>query len=302
MKILPSDHWAQRVYFLDPSIIERALPQEPLPYLMYGQQMNGELLQFIIPAKHRPGTDKISKEILKDERIIDHIIKTVVGSRGENLYTTKESEWIDGKKADVVYAPVVKATDELPPILIEVQNTIDKSFVRRVIKYCGHLCDQYNIEPVVVILSIHPIPSQISNTFINTDNLPFELLPPLVAIDNAEHQFKRTLDAAADEDHPDIKNIKEFDLDGVRYTSTYTSKFLQQGSSDHQPQEILREIPITKREADKQWVQEFIDSYKSDNKKMNWKVCYELGLQEGYFKCYKNFQSLKSSYYNWPKN
>ncbi|KAI7848339.1 hypothetical protein BDC45DRAFT_574918 [Circinella umbellata] len=38
---------------------------------------------------------------------------------------------------------------------------------------------------------------------------------------NAESQFKRILDAVADEDHPD---------------------YLQQGSSDHQPQEVLREI------------------------------------------------------------
>ncbi|KAI9340373.1 hypothetical protein BD770DRAFT_465430 [Pilaira anomala] len=36
-----------------------------------------ELLQFIIPAKYKPGTDKMSKKMLKDERIIDFIVKTV---------------------------------------------------------------------------------------------------------------------------------------------------------------------------------------------------------------------------------
>ena len=36
-------------------------------------------LQFIIPAKHNPGTYKMSKEMLKDERVIDFIVKTVVG-------------------------------------------------------------------------------------------------------------------------------------------------------------------------------------------------------------------------------
>ncbi|KAI7848337.1 hypothetical protein BDC45DRAFT_541048 [Circinella umbellata] len=137
-----------------------------------------ELLQFVIPTKHKPGTDKISKEILKDERIIELIVKTVVGSHGKNLYTTKESEWIDGKKADVVYGPVVKATTELPPILIEVQNTIDKAFARQVIKYCGHIYDQYDVEPIVIILSIHLIPSQILNTLSNTGSFSYMKIIP----------------------------------------------------------------------------------------------------------------------------
>ncbi|KAI7848340.1 hypothetical protein BDC45DRAFT_414078, partial [Circinella umbellata] len=55
---------------------------------------------------------------------------------------------------DVVYTPVVKATD----------------------KYCGHLCDQYDFEPIVIILSIHLIPSQILNTLSNTDALSYMML------------------------------------------------------------------------------------------------------------------------------
>lgn len=37
--------------------------------------------------------------------VMDHI-----GCHGQSVYTTKASEWIDGKKADVVYAPNMKAT------------------------------------------------------------------------------------------------------------------------------------------------------------------------------------------------
>ncbi|KAG2194023.1 hypothetical protein INT47_009914 [Mucor saturninus] len=89
-----------------------------------------ELFQFIIPTKYKPGTDEISKEVLKDERVIDFIVTTVVGCHGLSIYTTKASEWIDGKKADMVYAPIVKAAITLPPALVEVQNTVDKPFIR----------------------------------------------------------------------------------------------------------------------------------------------------------------------------
>ncbi|KAI9340372.1 hypothetical protein BD770DRAFT_299101, partial [Pilaira anomala] len=85
---------------------------------------------------------------------------------------------IDGKKADVVYAPIVKATNALPPVLVEVQNTVDKPFVRRVIKYCGHLCNEYDVEPIVVILSIHPVPSQIVSILANTDTASYMKILP----------------------------------------------------------------------------------------------------------------------------
>lgn len=64
------------------------------------------------------------------------------------------------------------------PVLVEVQNTVDKPFIRRVIKYCGHLCDEYDVEPIVVILSIHPIPSRIPNTFTNTETASYMKILP----------------------------------------------------------------------------------------------------------------------------
>ena len=39
--------------------------------------------------------------------------------------------------ADVVYGPILKTTEALPPVLKEVQNTVEKSFIQRVIKHYG---------------------------------------------------------------------------------------------------------------------------------------------------------------------
>ncbi|KAG2218849.1 hypothetical protein INT45_011273 [Circinella minor] len=339
----------------------------------------------------------MSKEMLKDEQVIDLIVKRVVGSDSQSIYTTKAPEWFDGKKFDVVYTPVVKATEALPPVLIEVQNTVDKAFIRRVIKYCRHLCEEYDVEPIVVIFSIHPIPPQISNTLDNTDKASYMKilqsehwaqaayfldpktiaeslletpLSPLVAIEyvfnnqkqplyklekkddpivkllyaiskkaldnkistvektmdilldvcnNTEQQFKRIIDAV-EQDGPDTKRIKLYALDGARYASSCTSKYSLQGScsstmpepmslppnvrplANYQPQLVLEEIPGTGRKTDMEWTKTFVDEYKKEKRKMNWKDCYELGLEEGYFKSYKNYQSLKTTYHNWVNN
>lgn len=40
----------------------------------------------------------MSKEMLKDERIIDLIVKTVIGRHGQVVYTTKASEWVDVRR------------------------------------------------------------------------------------------------------------------------------------------------------------------------------------------------------------
>ncbi|KAI7848338.1 hypothetical protein BDC45DRAFT_541050 [Circinella umbellata] len=226
MKIMPSDHWAQRVYFLDLNIIEESLPEEPLPPLV--EEIN------------------IVYKNIYYYYLISVAIKHVFSSQKQSLFSLEKK---DDPIVKLLYAIAKKALD----------NGIQK--------------DEKTIDALLDVCS------------------------------NAKSQFKRILDAVTDEDHPDVKRIKQYASDGARYTATCTSKFFQQGSSDHQPQDVLREIPtITKREMDKQWIKEFIDRYKSENRKMNWKACYELGLQEGYFKSYKSYKSLKSSYHNWSKN
>ena len=267
----------------------------------------------------------------------------------------------------------------MPPVLIEVQNTVDKSFIRRVIKYCGYLCDEYDVEPVVVIFSIHPIPSHIHNTFMDTDTASYMKilpsrhwakvvyfldpkiieeslaetpLPPLVAIEyvfskqqqslfglekkddpivkmlyalskkaledqistdkktvdalldvcnNTGNQFKRMIEAI-EHDGQDMKRIKKYALDGARSTSSCIEKYSQQGSSDYQAQEILKEIPITEVKEDTQWCREFVEKCKKEKRKVSWKTCYEDGFERGYFKPYKSYQSLKIMYHKWAKN
>ncbi|KAI7888624.1 uncharacterized protein EV154DRAFT_425463, partial [Mucor mucedo] len=32
----------------------------------------------------------------------------------------------------------------LPPVLIEIQNVVNKAYMERLIKYCNYVCDEYN--------------------------------------------------------------------------------------------------------------------------------------------------------------
>lgn len=72
--------------------------------------------------------------------------------------------------------------------------------------------------------------------------------------------------------------------------------------ANYQAQQILKESPTTIQKTDMEWTKEFVEQYKKENRKMNWKNCYELGLAEGYFKSYKNHQSLKATYHCWVNN
>ncbi|CEP15752.1 hypothetical protein [Parasitella parasitica] len=81
---------------------------------------DNDLLQFVIPHKHRPGTDLMTKLKLQDSRIMNLIIRTLIGRNAEDKYISASCEWIDGRYADVLYIPKDSATEALPPVIVEI--------------------------------------------------------------------------------------------------------------------------------------------------------------------------------------
>lgn len=164
-------------------------------------------------------------------------------------------------------------------------------------------------DPIVKML--YAIFKKALDSQISTDINTVDVL--LDVCSNTGNQFKRIYDAV-EQDGSDLKRIKQYALDGARYTTSCISKYLLQGysgstmsepislptnvepSANYQAQQVLKEIPVTKRRTDMEWTKEYVDQCKKEKRKMNWKNCYELGLAEGYFKSYKNHQSLKSTY------
>ena len=78
-----------------------------------------------------------------------------VGKHASNNYTAKNGEWLDGKRADVLLIPTTVTSESLPPILIEIQNVVDKPYMHRLSKYCNNIYDENNnIEPIALTICI----------------------------------------------------------------------------------------------------------------------------------------------------
>lgn len=125
-----------------------------------------DLLSFTIPPKHRPGTDLMSKTMLKDQRVVNMIVSTLVGKHASNNYTAQNGERLDGKRADVLLIPTTAASESLPPILVEIQNVVDSPYMHRLSKYCNNIYDKNNnIEPIALTICIKNVRAEISHMF-----------------------------------------------------------------------------------------------------------------------------------------
>ncbi|KAI8583135.1 hypothetical protein K450DRAFT_277623 [Umbelopsis ramanniana AG] len=148
------------------------------------------------------------------------IVEAVLGSEARLnylKYADRSTDWPHGRPSDVLSAPS-EVADSLPPVLVEVQNTIDVNFAKRTIQYCLAVNEQYGISPIVVVFGIHP--TRIANDLVQSDQLPYakeypckpwaksfyvldpitihshvqkQPMEPLVAIERFLHRQKRTL-------------------------------------------------------------------------------------------------------------
>ncbi|KAG2235193.1 hypothetical protein INT48_003537 [Thamnidium elegans] len=108
-----------------------------------------------LPLKLKPGTDLSSKLLLNDTSIINLIVKSLLEEHTpSNLYYSAQTEWADGSKSDVLYVPKTDITDASPPILIEIQNRVDQSFMSRLIRNCTYVFDRYNVLPVALVIVV----------------------------------------------------------------------------------------------------------------------------------------------------
>ncbi|KAI9363318.1 hypothetical protein BD770DRAFT_381237 [Pilaira anomala] len=132
-----------------------------------------EILTFTLPKKHRPGTDLISKMVLKDKRTMEMILTTLIGEKVHNSYILGDGEWADRTKSDVLYVPAT-ASKTLPPVLIEVQHTVNSGFMDRAISYCLSVKRVYKTPPILLIICVNQVsPQALKSTFVQHDAFPF---------------------------------------------------------------------------------------------------------------------------------
>ena len=126
--------------------------------------------------EHRPGTDVISKILLRQSIVMNMIIKAVVGSQAIGKYTCTPGEWLDGGRSDIVFT--AKAEDMLPPVLVEVQNAVDMKFVDRITRYCLAIKKEHQLAPIVVAIAIHSTCRELSLDAQPDQDMPFLLRLP----------------------------------------------------------------------------------------------------------------------------
>lgn len=83
-------------------------------------------------------------------------------------YISTEGSWLDGKRTDALFIPTTSISESLPPVLVEIQNVVDMSFIHRLNKYCNHIIDQYNVTPICLTICIKSIRHELSRDFIDS--------------------------------------------------------------------------------------------------------------------------------------
>ncbi|CAO3702202.1 unnamed protein product [Rhizopus stolonifer] len=90
----------------------------------------------MLPHSYRPGTDLLSKEMLRNPFVINIVTRALLNSEGN--YVTDSPEWPNVMRSDVVLVHKEATTDH-PPIIIEFQRTVGEDFVKKVLIHSNQL-------------------------------------------------------------------------------------------------------------------------------------------------------------------
>lgn len=83
-------------------------------------------------------------------------------------------EWIDGKRADMIYGPMISPSNLLPPVIIEVQNVVDELYMHRLQKYCNHVYETFdNIKPIALTICVKSIREVFTKDYYDTEKGEF---------------------------------------------------------------------------------------------------------------------------------
>ncbi|KAG2197611.1 hypothetical protein INT47_006674 [Mucor saturninus] len=91
---------------------------------------------------------------MNDKTVKNIIIHELLGSNiSSSLYHSASTEWSDETKSDILYVPT-EANNDQPPILIEIQNSVNQAFMIRLIQYCTRVYERFQVFPVVLVFVV----------------------------------------------------------------------------------------------------------------------------------------------------
>ncbi|KAL0078385.1 hypothetical protein J3Q64DRAFT_1824822 [Phycomyces blakesleeanus] len=113
--------------------------------------VSDEILTFRLPNNRVPGKDQFSKQMLKTQGVIDLVVGELLDVP-DGTYMSAETEWQNASRSDILYKPRLAIQNSLPPILIEIQLTVNEPFMQRLVSYSQSALSIYKTYPIVLIV------------------------------------------------------------------------------------------------------------------------------------------------------
>ncbi|KAI8984206.1 hypothetical protein BDF20DRAFT_986131 [Mycotypha africana] len=129
-----------------------------------------------ITLPRRPGADLSSKLLFREDEIVNIVVKAATdGHVNGSLYCVSSNEFSDGRKSDILYIPKTnKPTETTLPIIVEIQQIVDISFIKRINRYCLNVHDAYKVFPKVIVFVIKGFSSKaLMNDFAIEEGYPY---------------------------------------------------------------------------------------------------------------------------------
>ncbi|KAI8878536.1 hypothetical protein K501DRAFT_297583 [Backusella circina FSU 941] len=251
--------------------------------------------------KYPPGSDLISKLVLRNPDMVEMITITLIDPNAASLYLPRPTEWASGSKSDIVYAANVSSTS-LPLILIEVQHTITTEFIDRLFNYSLSVKNALKPNQLLLYLA-HMLHILKSVWILNQQLLSLQKESP-VNIGLKNHFFfpsqKLSLLSSEFRDDPTIQKLYSIakeqtstripaENDGLLYTETCKHSLVEPMPPPPELSELAKSlmnqsssnIDILRAEADlPKTDMEYVQQFKESEEKLDWKKCFEGGKKE----------------------
>lgn len=101
----------------------------------------------------------MAKRILQDPTVVNIITSTLTNT--EDDYRLGNTEWADGTRSDVVLEAKAPSLP-LPPIIVEIQHTVNHLFMKRAVNYCLQAYKRYKMDPVLLVICVDTLHNDVS--------------------------------------------------------------------------------------------------------------------------------------------
>ncbi|KAI7886884.1 uncharacterized protein EV154DRAFT_521070 [Mucor mucedo] len=109
----------------------------------------------------------MAKEALRDPKVINLITESLVKTTDD--YFIGNCERKDGTRSDMVLEPK-NALSDLPPLIVEIQHTFNKAFMKRAVSYCLQAFAICHKDPIILIICVEELNQD--NVHVKLSKLP----------------------------------------------------------------------------------------------------------------------------------